>query len=604
MDDTQATGFQQRRLAAIMAADVVGYSRMMALDEVGTLQALKAHQVSDLAPAVAAHSGRIVKYMGDGALMEFASVLDAVACALDIQGATNAKAVHLPADRQILLRIGIHLGDVIFEGDDVFGNGVITAARLEPLADPGGICISSIVKESIQNRLDTTFEYAGKATLKNIDGEVSLYQWRPGLQTDPAALGTDAPRDTPAKNASVAILPFENRSGTADQDYFSDGITEDIITDLSKIKGLKVATRNASFAFKGKDVDLISVGRHLDVATVMEGSIRQSGNRVRITGQLVDVASGMSLWSERYDRELIDIFDVQDDVTTQIVEAISRAFSASIEHPVSRPQQTLNVAAHDAFLRARFISAMPNLTPEQFRIGVGWLDKAAALDPKYAKTYALLAIFHVLSYLNDTFKDGAGHELERAEAAAVQSVKLRPDDPDGYQSLAIVRQWQGERDISLSQITHAIELNPAQAEYYYTRGSVLVGLGRPEEGLRDLETANRLDAANTHQTLHYMGLAHLFLGNLENAELMFRERLSYAKDTDVGRAMLVATLGLLGQVEEAQRVWADLMALNPTFDVEDRLSKQHYRRASDLDRIRTGLVAAGVLREDSGQSRT
>jgi len=409
MNDTQTTGFRQRRLAAIMATDVVGYSRLMSQDELGTLQALKAHQVSDLVPAVAAHGGRIVKYMGDGALIEFASVLDAVACALDIQGATNAKAADLSPDRQILLRIGIHLGDVIFEGDDVFGNGVITAARLEPLADPGGICISSIVKESIQNRLDTTFEYAGTAALKNIDGHVSLYQWRPGVRPEPATPDAATRRDMPATKASVAILPFENRSGTTDQDYFSDGITEDIITDLSKIKGLKVAPRNASFAFKGKDIDLKSVGRHLDVATVMEGSIRQSGNRVRITGQLVDVASGTSLWSERYDRELIDIFDVQDDVTTQIVEAISRAFSGSIEQPVSRPQKPLNVEAHDAFLRARFISAMPNLTPEQFRIGVGWIDTDYALDPEYAQTSALLAIFRTLSYPNDNFTDGEGH---------------------------------------------------------------------------------------------------------------------------------------------------------------------------------------------------
>jgi len=186
--------------------------------------------------------------------------------------------------------------------------------------------------------------------------------------------------------------------------------------------------------------------------------------------------------------------------------------------------------------------------------------------------------------------------MERAEAAALKSVSLAPDEPDGYWSLAVVRQWQGEREVSLSQIAHAIELNPGEADYFFTRGSVLVGLGRPEDGLRDLEHANRLDSASTHQTLHYMGSAHLFLGNLENAELMFRERLNYAKNTDVGRAMLVATLGLLGQVEDAKKVWADLLKLNPEFDIEDRLSKQNYRRASDLDRIRSGLVAAGVLR--------
>ncbi|WP_223422316.1 adenylate/guanylate cyclase domain-containing protein [Tateyamaria pelophila] len=595
MDDATVTSFQQRRLAAIMATDVVGYSRMMSSDELGTLQALKSHQEDDLTPAVAAYSGRIVKYMGDGALIEFASVLDAVACALDIQNITNAKAATCPAEKQILLRIGIHLGDVIFEGNDVFGNGVITAARLEPLADPGGICISSLVKESIQNRLEATFEYAGDTALKNLDGKVSLYKWRPHAHAPPDNAAPQGPRAVQAATASIAILPFDNRSGSADQDYFADGITEDIITDLSKLNGLKVATRNASFGFKGKDVDIFSAGRHLNVETVMEGSVRQSGNRVRITVQLVEIASRTSLWSERFDRELNDIFEVQDEVARQIVDAMGRQFSARIEQPGSGMHQTSNVAAHDAYLRARFLSSMPDLTPEQFRIGVEWLDKATGYDPNYAKPFALLAIFRVLSHLNASFQDGEGHELERAEAAALTSVKLSPNEPDGYQSLAIVRQWQGERDVALSQVTHAIELNPGQAEYYFTRGSILVGLGRPEDAISDLEQANRLDPTNTHQTLHYLGLAHLFLGNLENAKLMFTQRLSYAKDTDVGRAMLAATFGLLGQYEDARRVWADLRNLNPDFDTEDRLSKFRYSRASDIERIRSGLSKAGIL---------
>ena len=595
MNDTTVTGFHQRRLAAIMATDVVGYSRMMSRDETGTLQALKAHQETDLIPAVAAHSGRIVKYMGDGALIEFASVLDAVACALGIQNTMRAAGAARSPNTRIQLRIGIHLGDVIFEGDDVFGNGVITAARLEPLAEPGGICISSIVRESIQNRLDATFEYAGDRALKNLDGQVSLYKWQPDLQAPAPEAAADNLRDVRAVTASVAVLPFENRSGNADQDYFPDGITEDIITDLSKLKGLKVATRNASFAFKGKDSDIFSVGRTLNVATVLEGSVRQSGNRVRITVQLVDIASRTALWSERYDRELSDIFEVQDDVTSRIVDAMRREFSASIEQPGSRTHRTLNVGAHDAYLRARFISSTPDLTPGQFRIGVQWLAKATGHDPNYAKPFALLAIFHVLSHLNPRFKDGEGFELDRAEAAALRAVKLSPDDPDGYQSLAIVRQWQGERAVSLSQITHAIELNPAQAEYYFTRGAVLVGLGRPEDAIRDLEQANRLDPTNTHQTLHYLGLAHLFLGNLLNAKLMFTERLEYTRGTDIGRAVLAATLGLLGEDKEARRVWADLLDLNPNFDITDHLAKLKYSNPSDIGRIRSGLMAAGIL---------
>src|SRR5271156_1248775 len=300
-----------RRLAAVLAADVVGYSRLMGADEAGTLTSLKRHREAVFDPAVAAHNGRLVKLIGDGAIVEFASVVDAVNCALSVQR-TGASAPD--TGMPIVLRIGINLGDVIIEGDDIYGDGVNIAARLEPLAEPGGICVSSIVNESVGNRIDVRFQDGGDVGVKNIDRPIRVWKWHPGATTPRAARsGTAKPKPNVA-TASIAVLPFTNMSGDPEQEYFSDGISEDIITDLSKIAGLTVIARNSSFTFKGRSVDVREVGRDLGVRSVLEGSIRRAGKRVRITAQLTDAATGGHLWADRYDRDLTDIFEVQDEV--------------------------------------------------------------------------------------------------------------------------------------------------------------------------------------------------------------------------------------------------------------------------------------------------
>jgi adenylate cyclase len=294
-----------RKLAAILAADVVGYSRLMAADEAGTLAALKRHRETAFDPAVAAHNGRVVKLIGDGTIVEFARVVDAVNCALWVQ---RSGADHRAGQPTIVLRIGINLGDVIMEGEDIYGDGVNIAARLEPLAEPGGVCISSIVNESIGNRIDVRFQDSGEITVKNIDRPIRIWRWQPTSAATNFQQSTAANLAAKAATASIAVLPFTNMSGDAEQEYFSDGISEDIITDLSKIAGLTVIARNSSFTYKGRSVDVRGVGRELGVRSVLEGSIRRAGQRVRITAQLIDAESGGHLWGDRYDRDLTDIF--------------------------------------------------------------------------------------------------------------------------------------------------------------------------------------------------------------------------------------------------------------------------------------------------------
>ena len=327
-----------RKLAAILAADVVGYSRLMAADEAGTLAALKRHREVVFDPAVAAHNGRIVKLIGDGTIVEFGSVVDAVNCALSVQRRNGALPDEGFGQSKIILRIGVNLGDVIIEGDDIYGDGVNIAARLEPLAEPGGICVSSIVNESIGNRIDVRFQDGGEISVKNIDRPIRVWMWHPGATPLAAAKSNAAKSEPNGATASIAILPFTNMSGDPEQEYFSDGITEDIITDLSKIAGLTVIARNSSFTYKGRSVDIRTVGRELGVRSVLEGSIRRAGKRVRITAQLVDAATGGHLWAERYDRDLTDIFEVQDDVTHRIVDALKVTLSPAEKARLRRRQ--------------------------------------------------------------------------------------------------------------------------------------------------------------------------------------------------------------------------------------------------------------------------
>src|SRR5579872_1227401 len=436
-----------RRLAAILAADVVGYSRLMAANESGTLSALKQFRENLFNPAIATRHGRIVKLIGDGTLVEFASVVDAVECAVAIQNAVAARVLP-PGEPAIQLRIGVNLGDVIIDEDDIYGDGVNVAARLEPLAEPGGVCISSIVHEGVGNRIDNAFRDCGQVQVKNIDRPISIWKWRPGDAPIAAPLRKEPEKPSEVAGPSIAVLPFDNMSGDQSKDYFSDGVAEDIITDLAKIAGLVVIARNSSFAYKGRKFDVRDVARELNVRFVLEGSIRHAANRVRVTAQLIDATNGAHLWADRYDRDLTDIFAVQDDVTQQIVNALKVTISPAEKARISETGQ-INATAQDLHMRARELLLSVDVNRETFEQIVRLLNQAIELEPNYALAFAGLAWAYVLDYNNQWSKD-SDRSLDLARLYADQAVEKDPREPVALFASAMVanRQRDSERAVA------------------------------------------------------------------------------------------------------------------------------------------------------------
>jgi adenylate cyclase len=579
-----------RRLAAVLAADVVGYSLMMGADESGTLAALKHHRETIFDPAVTQHKGRVVKLIGDGTLVEFASIVDAVKCALAIQRSVKAQA---QSSSDIVLRIGINLGDVIVDGDDIYGDGVNVAARLEALAEPGGVCISSVVNESVGNRIDVVFKDSGEVAVKNIVRQIRVWKWHPDNEpvlVQPIAKPPRAETLEP-EPPSIAVLPFNNMSGDPEQEYFSDGITEDIITDLSKIAGLLVIARNSSFAYKGKSVDIRAVGRELGVRSVLEGSIRRAGNRVRITAQLINAANGGHLWAERYDRDLTDIFAVQDEVTRSIVGALKVKLTASeAAHIADTP--TKSIDAHDLFLRARELLFGRKKDRDMFDQVGALLTRAIELDPNYAEPYAALGMAHCLDFQNTW--TGAPDALDVAAHFAMQGIKHGPSNAYAHYAMAVVALWKRDLERAKRETDIALSLNPNFALACGTRGLTEVYLGNPLAAVPFIEQAMRFDPAFRQQYLHFLGSAYLVAGKYEAAAASFRERIRLVPDTDLSRSLLASTLGHLGEINEARRVWAELKQVKPGYSLAGHLARLPFSNPADADRIRDGLVKAAL----------
>jgi adenylate cyclase len=580
-----------RRLAAILAADVVGYSRMMGADEAGTLTALKHHRETVFDPAVAQHKGRVVKLIGDGTLVEFGSVVDAVKCALAIQRAIKVAA--RPNGGGIILRIGVNLGDVIIDGDDIYGDGVNVAARLEPLAEPGGICVASIVNESVGNRIDVRFTDGGEVTVKNIDRPIRVWKWHPDSDpvSDQLARTAAAPANAQPEPPSIAVLPFDNMSGDPEQEYFSDGITEDIITDLSKVSGLMVIARNSSFTYKRKSVDVRVVGRELGVRSVLEGSIRRSGNRIRITAQLIDAATGGHLWAERYDRDLTDIFAVQDEVTRHIVDALQVTLTPGEAARIAEAP-TANLEAHDLFLRGRELLLGQKKNRDVFDQIVGLLSRAIELDPNYAEPYAGLATAYNLDFQNHW--TGAPDALDVAARFAALAVEKGPTVPYAHFVAAMIATWKRNFERAKEESEVALALNPNDATAIGASAIVELYSGNPLAAIPLVERAMRLDPAFAQQSLHFLGSAYLVAGKYETAAATFRERIRLAPETDLSRALLASALGHLGEIDEARRVWADLKKINPRYSFEVHLARLPFRNKADSDRIAEGLAKAGL----------
>ena len=574
----------QRKLAAILAADVVGYSRLIAEDEARTLDALRALRRESFEPLVAEHRGEVVKRMGDGWLVAFASVVDAAACAIAVQE-------RLAGYDRIKLRIGLHLGDIVHEDEDIYGDGVNIAARLQEVAEPGGILISGTAHESLIGRLDEKFEDAGERSLKNIRRPVRVCFWK-GRASDSSQ--TDEPSDhkgmLAAEKPSIAVLPFDNMSGDAEQEYFADGISEDVITDLSKVSGLTVIARNSSFAYKAKSIDIRQVCRELGVLYVLEGSVRKGGNRVRINAQLIDGSDGSHVWADRFDRHLEDIFAVQDDVTRKIVEALQVALTP-MEKVRRSYRRSVDPQAYDLMMRAR--SHIYGFTREGLRVARDQLGQAIVIDPNFAIAFAWRAIVSAVEYFND-WTDREPHPLDAGLADAEKACALDPNEPHGHYARGLVMIWRRDLDAALAAEDRAIELDPNMAGAYAARGNVLDFSGHPERAIDSLKHALRLDPGYDI-ALQFLGRAQFSCQRYDEAAETFRQRLQLSPRSDVTRVFLASAYGLTGRLDEALRIWAELQQINPKFEVGHLANVYPYRDENWLENLTNGLRLAGVL---------
>ena len=482
---------------------------------------------------------------------------------------------------------------MILEGDDIYGDGVNVAARLEPLAEPGGICVASIVNESVGNRIDVPFRDGGEVHVKNIDRPIRVWKWHPeGGAAKAAVTAAVADAAKPADDSrSIAVLPFVNMSGDPEQEYFSDGITEDIITDLSKVGGLLVIARNSSFTYKGKTVDIRVVGRDLGVRSVLEGSIRRAGNRVRITAQLIDASNGGHLWAERYDRDLTDIFAVQDEVTRQIVGALKVTLTPAEAALIAANPKRLD--AHDSYLRGRALMFGSVKNREIFERGTAFFREAMERDPDYADAYSGLAIFHLFDYQN-RWSDDPDKSLVIASSLAEKAVAMDAKDPFAHCAVALATAFHRNLDKARAEADAALALNPNFAIAHNARCFLSIYTGDPLGAIPFAERAIRLDPAYAQQYLHFLGLAYLCSRKYETAVAIFKQRVLLVPETDLSRSFLASALGHLDELDEARRVWAELKAINPKYSFDGHIGRLPFQRPEDVEHIRAGLTKAGL----------
>jgi adenylate cyclase len=578
----------ERRLAAILAADVVGYSRLMGIDEAGTLARLKALRRDLIEPQIAAHSGRIVKLMGDGVLVEFSSAVDAVVCAIEIQKYVRERDPSGAGADPIQFRIGINVGDIIIEDGDIFGDGVNIAARIEGVAAPGGISISEDAWRQVQGKVAANFVDAGEQSLKNIARPVRVYRLDLAGKAASAFRAPTPPE--PAERPSIAVLAFNNMSGDPEQEYFSDGISEDIITDLSKLSELSVIARNSSFTYKGKPVDVKQVGRELGVRYVLEGSVRKAGNRVRVTGQLIDAESGAHIWADRFDRDLTDIFAVQDELTKEIIAALKIKLSPA-EKALIHGSGTKNVDAHEFFLRGREL--WYRHTKEGNGQALEMLTRALELDPHLASACALSAIIHLQDYLN-RWSESPLLALERGREAALRAVAMDNREPYALWALGAYYLWSRRLDEAIGELEKAVSLSPNLAAALGALGLALHYAGKSEEAIECFNRAMTLDPYGDFY-LHYQAQAYFQLGNYGKAAALLQQRLTRNPHTDISHMLLAASYGHLGRSAEARAEWEEVFRVNPNFSLEHRRKVLPYRNSSDFESVVEGLRKAGLV---------
>ena len=577
----------RRRLAAILAADVVGYSRLMERDESGTLAILKSRRRQVLDPLLLRHRGRVFKTTGDGVLVEFGSAVDAVECAIELQHAMAAANADLHKDRHMVLRIGINLGDVVIEGGDRYGEGVNIAARLEALAEPGGILVSGTIFEAVRNKVDATFEDLGARALRNIAEPAHLYR------IAGRGSGGIPPHRTPTDKPTIAVLPFANMSGDPEQEYFSDGMAEEIITALSRMRSLVVIARNSSFQYKGRSVDVKQVGRELGVRYVLEGSVRKSAGRLRITGQLIDAETGAHLWADRFDGEREDIFDLQDQVTARVVGAIApKLEEAEIERVTRKPTASLD--AYDYFLRG--MAGLHKWSREGNEEALAHFYRAIDLDPNFATAHGLAARAYVQRNAGGWITDRA-REVSEARRLARRAVELGHDDAVALCTAGFaLADLVGEIEDGDAFIEKALSLNPNLAWAWLYSGWVKAGTGRADLAIEHIARARRLSPHDPQdfsiQTA--MAFAHFVAGRydegLASAQAAVRDRPGY----QLAICILAANAAFAGQPIEARKAIDGLLKLTPGLRMADARSLQTIGRAEDLARWVEAMRQAGL----------
>jgi adenylate cyclase len=575
----------ERRLAAVLAADVAGYSRLMGADEEGTLARLNAHRREFLEPTVAEHNGRIVKRTGDGLLIEFGSAVDATRCAIQTQRGMAQRNKDVPAERRIEIRIGIHVGDIIIEEGDIFGDGVNIAARLEGISEPGGICISDDAFRQVRGKIDVAFEDAGDQQLKNIEQPVKVYRIQLG-ETAAKAWKTSASSDRP----SIAVLPFQNMSGDTGQEYFVDGIVEDIITGLSRIKWLFVIARNSTFTYKNRAVDVKQAGRELGVRYVLEGSLRKAGDRVRITCQLIETASGTHVWAERYDRPLGDIFALQDEITLSVVGAIEPSLrQAEIER--AKRKRPDNLDGYDLYLRALPYAqvAMPGDSDKALE----WLHKSLTLEPDYAAAHALTAWCYEQRYLR------AGmHEADKVAGLSHARAALGAgaDDPTTLATAGfVIGLVEHDYQTAMNAIDNALALNGSSTLALALGATILAHDGQAARAIDYGERALRLSPhePTAYLQLTALGIAHLAAGRFEEAAAVCNKACQSNPRFSFPVVLQTAALSRLGRTDEANGTARRVLELEPRFSVAGFV-QAHTGRAEIWNPIGDALRDVGL----------
>jgi len=575
-----------RRLAAILAADIAGYSRLMGADEVGTVQALREHrEAAD--PLIAQHGGRIVKTTGDGVLIEFGSVVGAVECALGLQRLAAERNAGTPAERRMEWRIGVHLGDVLIEGEDILGDGVNIAARLEGIAEPGGICISDDAFRQVRGKVEAEFADLGEQSLKNIARPLRVYRVELAAATKQAVT---PPTALPLPdNPSIAVLPFANMSGDPEQDYFADGMVEEIITALSRIRWLFVIARNSSFTYKGQAVDVKQVGRELGVRYVLEGSVRKGGNRVRITAQLIEAETGAHLWADRFDGSLDDVFELQDRIAISVAGVIEPALQAA-EVRRSSVRPTSDLTAYDLYLRA--LANFPWFGKRQMAGATELFEQAVAIDPDFAPALAWAAVCHTRFRL-DGYAEDPETSRRKAKSLADRALARAGGDPGVLANVAITLGDDENAEITsaIALIDQSLALNPSSARAWFISGLLRVLAGECDEAIKHVETCLRLSPRDpVGVPLYIMGSAYFFSRRFaEAAEKLALSVRAYA-GWPLPYRTLAACYAHMGRLDDARAVIDQLRAVGPVTAAEIN----RYRRAEDRELLLSGLrLAAG-----------